>query len=120
MQVWNAAHNVCKDMVAAKALSFKQMLSVMTMKPLEDLLQYLKHDKTNAEKKYEKIIEFTDPIIKVLKVESMITITLEKAHELMKDAVIIECNADGAIKMSSVIKEVEIAIAVLKDKMMAD
>ena len=102
--------------MAVKELTFSGMLAKMNAASLEAIHQYFKSDKSKLNIKLRKAVEMGNDVKELQTLEALIKETLEKAGEMMHDAIIVECSENGELDTALIVKKIEIAAAVLTAK----
>ena len=89
--VFNDAYQACVKVAGLSEMSFLGMLTAMSVPELETLKDFMLHDKTGAEKKYERIFDFSKEVAALTKVMAITAETIERGGEMCRDAVILDC-----------------------------
>jgi hypothetical protein len=111
-QTMNAAAEFAHEITTTNSMSFRKFLSITSADEMADMVQFLKHDKTNNAKKLDTMGETCSKVASLITFRDFLNDAIAKSCDLIHDAFVTECSSDDEMKISNVIKRLEIAHAV--------
>ncbi len=108
------AHNL-------ETVQFKEMVKTFTTEDAEQMLHYLKHDKTTTTKKIEHLGCMTGELKTLSDAIEKLSSMKEKLNKMVAEAVVEECSdADGNFKITNVQQLLQIEIGIKKGRADSD
>ncbi len=114
LQLFESAFNDAVDIHNATAFNFKDELKNLSKADLNDMKDYLKHDKTPRDKKWPKLIEYVKKYENLKVVMNKINAAIDTlTNQMMEDLEENLSDEDGVVQMDKVKDEITSAIAVV-------
>lgn len=116
-QVFSDAFDAAKKATSFSAVSFKDMLKTMDLEQLEQMREYIVHDKTGNEKKFLKLGEWAKEFKQMEPALNKLEFLCDKMKELVFESIAEQYgDRKGNLKKDDMMKDIDITIGVVKER----
>ena len=97
-----ASFNLAEKVRSSKEVSFKTILDSCNLQQVQDIKNYIKHDKSNISVKLERIGLYSPELLQLQRLRDFINNVIDLGTDLIHDGVIRECTgSDGIFDVDS-------------------
>lgn len=92
-----ASYNLLQKVLSTKQVSFKTILSSCNLAQIQDISNYVKHDKSNVSVKVERLGLYSPELLQLQRLRDALDHAIELGTDMINDGIIRECSAsDGS------------------------
>ena len=91
-----ASYNLLQKVLSTKQVSFKNILTSCNLSQIQDIANYVKHDKSNVSVKVERLGLYSPELLQLQRLRDALDHAIELGTDMINDAIIRECSTpDG-------------------------